>query len=242
MLRRLASTRFLPVTIAVMAVLLASKSTMLVRGMWPAVARAEAAEKPAEHAAAEKAGAHKAPAEKAPGEKVGAEKAGAEKKVADKPAAVAAPAEPAVTEGERALLLDLRQRRTELDARAAALASQEAVMSATAKRLDGRVQELTTLQTRLEGLEKTRADRDEANWAGLVKLYETMKPRDAAVIFNDLDMPVLLGVVGRMKESRAAPVLAAMQPERARQITAALAQQRSRGNAAPGPVDKAGGG
>ena len=29
-----------------------------------------------------------------------------------------------------------------------------------------------------------------------------MKPRDAATIFNDLDMPVLLAVVDRMKERR----------------------------------------
>ena len=74
-------------------------------------------------------------------------------------------------------------------------------------------------------------DRDEANWRGLVKLYESMKPRDAAAIFNDLDMPVLLQVVDRMKEIKAAPVLAAMQPDRAQQLTAELAQMRVHANA-----------
>ena len=35
-----------------------------------------------------------------------------------------------------------------------------------------------------------------------MKLYEAMKPRDAAAIFNDLDQPVLLQVVDRMKETQ----------------------------------------
>ncbi len=99
------------------------------------------------------------------------------------------------------------------------MASREAVLAAAEKRLAGRVDELTALQVRLEALEKGRAARDEANWAGLVKLYEAMKPRDAAAIFNDLEMPVLLQVVDRMKETKAAAVLAAMQPDRARQVT-----------------------
>ena len=65
----------------------------------------------------------------------------------------------------------------------------------------------------------------------MVKTYETMRPRDAAAIFNDLDQPVLLQVLDRMKETKAAPVLAAMQPERARVITADLAKWRTRGPA-----------
>ncbi len=46
---------------------------------------------------------------------------------------------------------------------------------------------------------------DDANWAGLVKVYETMKPRDAAAIFNDMDLPVLLQVLDRMKEAKSRP-------------------------------------
>ena len=80
-----------------------------------------------------------------------------------------------------------------------------------------RVAELQALQKKLEVLEAARQQREDASWQGLVKLYETMKPRDAATIFNDLDMPVLLQVVDRMKDAKAAPVLAAMQPDKARE-------------------------
>jgi flagellar motility protein MotE (MotC chaperone) len=47
-------------------------------------------------------------------------------------------------------------------------------------------------------------------------------------IFNDLDMPVLLQVVDRMKEAKVAPILAAMMPDKARDVTTQLAQMRTR--------------
>jgi flagellar motility protein MotE (MotC chaperone) len=146
------------------------------------------------------------------------------------------PAAPPISDSERVLLLDLRGRRAELDAQAAALAVRQATLGAAEKRLAGRLDELNALQKRLEALEAERQAHDEANWRGLVKLYEAMKPRDAATIFNDLDLPVLLPVGDRMKEAKAAPVLAAMQPERARQVTAELAQLRTRAVTPAGPA------
>jgi flagellar motility protein MotE (MotC chaperone) len=145
----------------------------------------------------------------------------------------AAPTPPPVSESERALLLDLRQRREELDARAQENAAREALLAATERRIGQRVDELKALQSRLEALESNRRERDETSWRGLVKVYETMKPRDAATIMNDLDQAVLLGVLDRMKESKVAPILAAMQPDRARLITAELAQHRQRANTPP---------
>ncbi len=53
-----------------------------------------------------------------------------------------------------------------------------------------------------------------------------MKPKDAAEIFDNLELPVLVDVTGRMKEAKLAPVLAAMTPERARILTVKLAQRR----------------
>ncbi len=137
------------------------------------------------------------------------------------------PAPPPVGDAERALLQDLRSRKLEIDARDRATSEREAVLSAAEHKLSERVDQLAALQTRLESLDAERKQHDEANWSGLVRTYEAMKPRDAAAIFNDLDLAVLLPVLDRMKESKAALVLAAMQPERARLVTAKLAQQRS---------------
>jgi len=125
------------------------------------------------------------------------------------------------------VLLELRQRRQELDERDAALAARESLAIATEQKLAARVGELQALQKKLEALESARKERDDASWQGLVKLYEAMKPREAATIFNDLEMPVLLQVIDRMKEAKAAPVLASMQPDKARELTAKLAQMRT---------------
>jgi flagellar motility protein MotE (MotC chaperone) len=138
------------------------------------------------------------------------------------------PPTPAVSDGERAVLLELRQRRQELDARDTALAAREATLAAAELRLTARVGELQSLQHKLEELEQTRQQREDTSWQGLVKLYESMKPRDAATIFNELDMQVLLGVVDRMKDAKAAPVLAAMQPDKARELTTKLAALRTK--------------
>jgi flagellar motility protein MotE (MotC chaperone) len=89
------------------------------------------------------------------------------------------------------------------------------------------VQELSALQQRLEALERDRAEREEAGLRGLVKLYEGMRPRDAATIFDELEMPVLVRIVDRMREAKASPVMGAMRPDRARLLTAELARLRA---------------
>ncbi|MEJ1977643.1 MAG: hypothetical protein WDN49_17580 [Acetobacteraceae bacterium] len=153
--------------------------------------------------------------------------------------ALTPPPEP-VSPAELQLLQDLRGRRTQLDVRERALAERESILTAAEHRLTSRVAELGALQARLEQLDAERHAHDEANWAGIVKVYETMKPRDAAAIFNDMDMPVLLEVMDRMKDSKAALVLGAMQPDRARQLTAKLAAMRTRAITVP-PAPASGG-
>jgi flagellar motility protein MotE (MotC chaperone) len=136
---------------------------------------------------------------------------------------------PLVTDAERAVLLELRDRRQELEAREATLASRESMLAAAETKLSARIEELQSLQKKLEGLDASRKQQEDAAWQGLVKVYETMKPRDAAVIFNDLGMQVLLSVVERMKEAKAAAILAAMTPDKAREVTTQLALSRTKG-------------
>lgn len=228
MIHRIPTPRILPLTIAVMAALLAVKSVGLVRAAAMSaensstlmVASAQASEKPAEKKPAEKpAAAHGSPSPKP---------------AAEEAAAPPIPTEPPISDSERAVLLELRQRGQELDARETTLSARESMLAAAEQKLSARVSELMTLQKRLEALDAGREQREEASWQGLVKVYETMKARDAATIFNDLAPNVLLNVLDRMKDSKAAPVLAAMNPDKARDITAQLAQLRTQRNA---PLD-----
>ena len=148
----------------------------------------------------------------------------------DAPPAVEAASSPftAPSDADKALLEDLRNRRSSIESREQTMSERAAGLAAAEKRLADRVNELTELQLRLQGLEKDLKDHDEANWQGMVKTYETMRPREAATIFNALDKPVLIEVLDRMKPAKAAPVLAAMDTEKARQVTADLATRRTR--------------
>jgi flagellar motility protein MotE (MotC chaperone) len=239
-LPRLVAPRILPPTIVAMALVLGLRSVELVRAAVPAQAAASSLP-PGATAPAQAAPPVPSPSIASAGQPEPAPAASGAPNKATAPTAPVTTAtstapvstEPPISDGERAVLLDLRARRTELDAREAALASRESVLAAAEARLAARVKELSDLQARLQALEARRAERDEANWRGLVKLYESMKPRDAATIFNDLDLPVLVPILDRMKEAKAAAILGAMQPERARLVTAELAQARARANAVP---------
>ncbi|MDR3533179.1 MAG: hypothetical protein P4L90_21800 [Rhodopila sp.] len=224
--------RLLPATIATLAALLLLKCGVLLQAavgrgpkpdsMMVAAANAAAAEPPKEHAKAA-AGSLPPPAP-------------ASRPKTPPPAPPAPDATPPISESEKALLQDLRQRRQELDRRADAIATRESVLVATEKRLAARVTELQALQRKLEGLDAAQKQKEETGWQGLVKVYEAMKPRDAATIFNDLSMPVLLQVLDRMKDAKAASVLAAMNPDKARDVTAELAQMRTGRDAPAAPV------
>lgn len=145
------------------------------------------------------------------------------------PAASAPPIQaPPAAQAERELLENLRARRLELDRQAEELAQRELLLGATERRMAERVNELRLLQAGLEGEVRARDEREEARIRQLVRVYEAMRPRDAAAILDDLDMPILLQVIERMREAKASPVLAAMRPERARAATAELSRLRSR--------------
>lgn len=58
-------------------------------------------------------------------------------------------------------------------------------------------------------------------------MYENMKPKDAARIFDTLDMDILLSVVEQMRGRKMSPILAAMNPEVAQRLTVELAARAS---------------
>lgn len=141
--------------------------------------------------------------------------------------AAAGNAPAAASQADEALALALRGRRQQLDEREQSVATREAVLAATEKRLQARIDSLVELQTRIDANERAAKSREEAHWANLARLYEAMRPREAAVVFNELDLPMLAQIVNRMREQKAATVFSSMEPERVRALTAELARMRA---------------
>ena len=131
-----------------------------------------------------------------------------------------------MTDEELVLLQSLSQRREELEQRAREIDEREVLLKAAEQRIEQRISELELLQASIEALLVTHDEQTEAQMLSLVKIYESMKPKDAARIFEELDMEVLLEVIERMKERKTAPILAQMNPQRAKVVTLELAQRR----------------
>lgn len=131
------------------------------------------------------------------------------------------------TQSEIDLLQALSARRDQIDAREKALAQREQLLQAAEKRLEEKVAELEGVKAELLRLIGRRNEEEDARLRSLVRIYEAMKPKEAAQILEKLDMDVVVGVIERMKEAKVAPILAAMVPERAKTVTALLADRKS---------------
>lgn len=146
------------------------------------------------------------------------------------PAAVALKIDPGqapMSQGERAVLERLQERRQELESRARELDLREGLLKAAEKRLENRVGELKELETRLNGALQKRDEAETARFKSLVTMYENMKPKEAAKIFDRLDMKILVDVANQMNPRRMSDVLALMSAEAAERLTVELATRVS---------------
>lgn len=139
-----------------------------------------------------------------------------------------------MSRSEIKLLQQLSTRRDLLERRARHLASREALLKAAEQKLVDQQADLVAIRAELKRLLGELNNKERKRIANLVKIYETMKPKSAAKIFNELEMEVLLGVVEQMKVRKVAPVIAAMVPDRARQVTQALARRQKGATATAG--------
>ncbi len=130
------------------------------------------------------------------------------------------------SEREVQLLQELAERRNVLDARERQLDEREALLSAAEQKLEEKQTKLNSTKDDLKELLKEKSEQEKAKIKRLVAIYENMKPNDAANIFNELEMPVLLQVIKNMKERKVAPVIASMSAEKARELTKKIANQR----------------
>lgn len=155
----------------------------------------------------------------------------------DKPADTAgAPPAPTPSPQEMEILQQLAHRRDDLAARAAELDRRADLLNAAEARLDQKIKEMKDIEASLNQLLKKSDEQQEAQLRSLVKIYENMKPADAARILEQLDKDTLLPVVERMNERKLAPVMAQMNPMKAKAITEELAKLRQLVNGSRPPA------
>ncbi|MEQ9123094.1 MAG: hypothetical protein RIM80_11075, partial [Alphaproteobacteria bacterium] len=79
-------------------------------------------------------------------------------------------------------------------------------------------------EARFEAIDDAKSEGEQERVRELAKAYKAMKPKDAARLFNDLDMDLLTAIAREISPRVLAPVLAKMEPKRARELTEALRQ------------------
>ena len=123
------------------------------------------------------------------------------------------------------------------------LAQRDAEAARRKRGLDLRVQATKAAQTRLQADLEARqketevaaasgapgpAEPPEAQFDELARIYQAMKPKAAAVVFEQLDMEVQMKVAQRMRERSTAMIMAAMTPKGAAALSMALARKSAR--------------
>jgi flagellar motility protein MotE (MotC chaperone) len=133
------------------------------------------------------------------------------------------PDHPPPSAGERAVLESLNQRRQELEARARELDVRENLLAATEKRVEARLAEIKGVEARINATVHKKDEAEAARFKGLVSMYENMKARDAAKIFDRLDMRVLIEIATQINSRRMSDILGQMSPDVAERLTSEIA-------------------
>jgi flagellar motility protein MotE (MotC chaperone) len=134
-----------------------------------------------------------------------------------------------VSAGERAVLERLRDRSKELDARNREIEMRENLLKAAEKRVEAKVAELKDLESRVNSTIDSRDKAERARFKSLVSMYENMKSKDAARIFDRLDLKILVEVTTQMNPRKMSEILAQMSPDAAERLTVELANRSSPG-------------
>jgi flagellar motility protein MotE (MotC chaperone) len=144
-----------------------------------------------------------------------------------KPAEAAPPVEQAmpVSASERAILERLQSRRQELEARAREIDIRESLLKAAEKRIESRVDELKGVEAGIKTATEQKGEADVARFKGIITMYEGMKPKDAAKIFDRLEMAVLFDIASQIAPRKMSDILGLMQPEAAERLTVELARR-----------------
>ncbi|MBE0581925.1 hypothetical protein [Devosia sp.] len=125
---------------------------------------------------------------------------------------------------EALLLTRLKERRSDLDIQEATLMLQEDLLRAAEVRLEERAALLEATANELGAALDADTAKKAEEIARLAKLFETMKPKDAAAVMAGLPDDTLVTLVKLVSTRKMAPIMAQLPPDRASALTVMLAQ------------------
>lgn len=132
--------------------------------------------------------------------------------------------EKGISAAEFNLLTNLQDRRIELDARENDILTREGILKTAEAIVQAKIDNLHQVEGNIQKLLGQVDEMEAQRIAGLVRVYEKMKPKDAALVMQGLSDETVIAIASKMKDQSLALILAKMDTVRARQITSMLAQ------------------
>lgn len=123
------------------------------------------------------------------------------------------------TQSEIQILQELAERREALDIRSREIDRKAIQLKVAEDEINKKLVQLQEYEQKLKKLINDFDEKEKQKIDSLVKLYSTMKPKDAARIFDTLDIDITVALLKRMKPSSSASILSMMKAEKAKAVT-----------------------
>lgn len=146
-----------------------------------------------------------------------------------------------ITASERAVLERLQSRRQEIETRAREIDIRENLIKSAEKRIEGRIEELKATEARITSADQQKNEAEAARFRGIITMYEGMKPKDAAKVFDRLELSVLFDIASQIAPRKMSDIMGQMQPEAAERLTVELARRASGDKSQSAELPKIGG-
>lgn len=122
-----------------------------------------------------------------------------------------------------ALAEALKEREQQVSIRETALEERLAALDLAESVIETRLAALVEAEEKLRATIALADGAAEGDLARLTEVYQAMKPKDAAALFDGMDPEFAAGFLGRMRPEAAAAILSGMSSERAYSVSAILA-------------------
>ena len=123
------------------------------------------------------------------------------------------------TQSEIQILQELAERREILDLRNQEIDKKVMQLKVSEQEIEKRLKQMQEYEQKLKLLVQEYNEKEKEKIMSLVKVYANMKPKDAARIFETLDLEVTVALLKEMKPSVSSAILAQITPTKAKAIT-----------------------
>ncbi len=128
------------------------------------------------------------------------------------------------TRDEVQLLKSLDARRVELEERNDKLSARESDLDNRDREFAAKLTQIRELTDKLKAHRQKSEKKRSTQLEQLANVYGSMNPKEAAILIEQLDVTIALGLIERMPEKRIGQILSLMSPDRALTLTRMLSQ------------------